>query len=41
MTPQIVGDRHRDLVWFVLPPYSLLRTHMYWLALHSVVELNL
>lgn len=39
MTPQIVGDEHRALVWLPSPRYSSLTTHMYWFTLHSVVEL--
>jgi hypothetical protein len=41
MTPQTVGDKHWALIWFALPHYSLLTTHVYWFALHSIVELNL
>lgn len=41
MTPQTVGDRHWALVWFPLLHHSSLTTHMYWYALHSVIELNL
>ena len=41
MTPQTVGDEHWALVWFALPCYSLLRTHMYWFTLHCIAEFNL
>lgn len=41
MTPQTAGDEHWALVWFALPQYSSLTTHMYWFTLHSVVKLNL
>jgi hypothetical protein len=41
MIPQTVTDEHWSLVWFALPPYSLLTTHTYWFALHNVGELSL
>jgi hypothetical protein len=41
MTPPTVGDEHRALVWFDPPRYFSLTTHVYWFALHSIVELTL
>lgn len=34
MTQQMVGDKHRALVWFAPPCYFSLKTGMYWFALH-------
>jgi hypothetical protein len=38
VTPQTVGDEHQALVCLASPRCSSPRTHMYWFALHSLVE---
>jgi hypothetical protein len=33
---QTVGDVYWPFVWFALPHYLSLKTHMYWFTLHNI-----